>query len=365
MRNLLTKKFMVVASLMMMMTLLASCGGETAKIPDTYKYDDLSQFVELGNYEGLKYKKPSTEVTEAEIQAKIDNALEAAATQEEVKDGVATDTSVLNVNYVGKVDGKEFEGGSAEGQSVDIANSSYIPGFAEGMVGHKVGETFDINVTFPEAYGNQELAGKDAVFTITINSMTEKSVPKFDDAFVKSNSDFKTTDEYKADVEKTLKESKEESAMNTVREDLFMKIVDDSNVKEYPETELAAAKEDMIQTYKDAATANGVSYEDYIKNQTGLGADDFEKQMVQVYAENMVKQELVLRALADKLELKFTDKDYEEFLMKLLDGVGMSKDQFKENYGSTIYEYAEKQNIYGSMIYEKVMDKVIEISTAK
>lgn len=358
------RKFKVIVSLLAMTVLLASCGGG-AKIPDTYNYDDLSQFLKIGEYEGLSYKLQSTKVTEAEIQSKIDSNLDAAATTKEVTSGEITDTSVLNVDYVGSVDGKEFEGGKAEGAAVDIANSSYIDGFAESMVGHQVGENFDIYVTFPENYGAAELAGKDAVFNITVNSMTVKETPKFDDAFVKANSDFKTTDEYKKDIEDSLKAEKERAATENARQELFLDICEDSNIVEYPEKELKAAKDDMIDTYKSAASANGMSYEDFVTSQFGMDAEEFEKQVVQVSAENMVKQELVIRVLAEKEGLKFTDKDYDDFVMSLLDEVGLTKDEFKSNYGTTIYEYADAQNLYGSMLYERVMDVIISKSVAK
>lgn len=304
--------------------LLSSCSSGL-KVPDLYKYDDFSEFIKLGNYQGLEYEVINPEVTDDDIQEYVDKVRDERKTTKQVKSGIVQSDSVVNIAYVGTVDGKEFEGGSAESMDVDIANSTFIEGFAEGLVGKSVGETFDLNVTFPSDYGESSLAGKPAVFKTTINYIEEAILPDYNDEFVQKVSEYKTVDEYEEYVSGILLENKKLEAKSNERASVFEQIVQSSELIKCPDKELKHANND----------------------------------------ENQVKTELVLHSIAKLEGIEITDKDYNDFINKLLEDAGITAEEFEQSGGMTIGEYAEQNNLFSSMLYEMVMDKVMEYSTSK
>lgn len=340
-----------------------ACGG--AKVPKKYDYDDLSKYIKLGKYKGIEYDKVQPAVSDTEVQEAINTALSQATKKKEVKEGIATKDSVVNIDYTGKIDGKEFDGGKAQGYELNLAESNFIAGFAEQVVGHKVGETFDINVTFPSDYSNnKELAGKGAVFTIKINSLITNSTPEYNDDFVKNNTKFKNTKDYEKNLKKQLLADKKKQASGAERQQIFQQILAKSEVKKYPEKELKEAQNTMIKTYKDLAKKNDASYEKYLKSNLGMDKKTFENQ-TKVASKNTVKQELVLYALADKYDVDISNKDYNDYLDKLLKNAGYTRSEYQKASGMKIEEYAEQNNLFSTMLYEKVMDKVIKDSIAK
>ena len=151
--------------------------------------------VTLGEYKGIEVVMESTDVTDAEIQVRLDNFVASNATVEEITDRTdVQDGDVANIDYVGKIDGEAFDGGSAEGTDLTIGSGTFIDGFEEQLVGATVGETIDINVTFPENYTSKDLAGKEATFTVTINSIGKSVTPELTDELVAANTDYATVD---------------------------------------------------------------------------------------------------------------------------------------------------------------------------
>ena len=172
---------------------------------------DLSDKVKLGEYKGLTITEVEANVTDAQVEDRVKYAVESAATwKEEDKNFKAKEGSKVNIDYVGKLDGKAFDNGSAKAQELIIGNNNYIPGFDTGIIGHKKGETFDMKVTFPKEYpANKELEGKETTFTVTINSVSTEEKPKLTDALVKEklSKTAKTVKEYKAEVRKQLEDA--------------------------------------------------------------------------------------------------------------------------------------------------------------
>ena len=204
--------YTLLIALLAAVTMAACSGGSTASFLSGYDYDDLTQFIKLGEYKGIEYKKTEP-VSDDDVKARIDEDLTQNAEETKIESGTVTENSIVNIDYVGSIDGVEFEGGTAQGAELDIANSNYIKGFAEGIVGHDVGETFDLHVTFPEDYGEEELNGRDAVFKTTINYMIEKKPAEYTDEWVKKNTEYKDKASYEAAVRKELEE---EQAANIV-----------------------------------------------------------------------------------------------------------------------------------------------------
>lgn len=339
---------------------LSACSS-TVKIPNEYKYD-LSKYVELGKWEGIKYNKYTAYVSEEEVQNYINSALEQAKKTEYVESGTIAQDSVVKIDYTGKIDGKAFEGGTAENVELNIANNSFIEGFASSLIGHKIGDTFDINVTFPSDYTAEKLAGKKAVFTIKTKALVVQKIPKFDDEFVKSTSKFKNTKEYTDNARSLIKKDKDLQASSKNKRVVFNKIVAGTKVKKYPDKELKEETKNRIEAFKAAAKSSGMKYEDYVKAM-GSSVKDFEAQAAE-QAKETVKQKLIIYALADKVGVKVDKAEYKKSLEKMLENAGYTRKSYKQATGQSIEDYANKNNLYIGVLYDKTMDKVMKKAIA-
>lgn len=335
--------------------ILSSCGSDVA-VPDQYDYD-LADYIRLGEYKGVSYEGGDTSVGEGEIEEYIKSVLEQETTVETITSGTVTSESIVDISYEGYIDGEKFEGGSGE-STLDIDNSNFIDGFAEGIIGHDVGDTFDINVVFPEDYADEEVAGKPAVFTVTIRSMQENVVPEYNDEFVRKNTDFNNTEEYEADIRKTLKEEKKQENEKNARLEVFGKIVSSSEILKLPEAEYDARYSSIVDSYKSSAGEGEDALEKYLKNSMGMTVDEFYAQ-AEKSAKETVKNELVLYAIAAAEGINISDKEYGEYLEALIEDAGYTGDTFKAETGMSIEEYAEANNLFTSCLYRKVMDKVM------
>ena len=338
---------------------LTGCGGMDVSIPTDYNFD-CSKYLKLGNYKGLSSDVTAAKVSDGDVESYINSVLEQSKTSTEVKKGTVTTESTVDIDYVGRIDGKKFEGGSGS-TTLDIDNSNFIDGFAEGIVGHKVGETFDINVTFPENYASDDVAGKDAVFTVTVKSMQEEVIPEYNDQFVQDNTDFNNTEEYEADIRKNLQTEKEQEADKNKKLDLFNQIADNSEMTSMPEKEYKSRYKLVIDRYTSAAESNDMSLNDYMTSNYGISEKEFKKN-AKKSAKNTVKEELIIHSIADKEGIKISKSEYEKYLKKLIKDAGYTEDTFKSENGLSIEEYAEANNLYTLCLYNKVMDKVIEYS---
>lgn len=350
----------IILMAVMCITLFTACGSGL-QIPDEYKYDDLTEFIKLCDYKGVEYKKTSVNVTQDEIQVEIDKLLDSAATTEKKESGTVTEDCIANIDYVGSVDGKEFDGGADQGYDLDIDNSSFIDGFAEALVGHKVGSNFDIDVTFPENYGSADLAGKPAVFNITVNYISIEKKPEYNDEFVKNNTSYGTMQDYEQSVKEQLEDDKKKDAVKEDISSVFDKLMKKSKVIKYPEKELNNKKTKLADAYKSAAEKAGTDVDTYISQSLGMTVDEFNKQ-IEDAAKLTVKYELILNQIARLEGMKLTDEDYSNYIDKLLEDSGLTKDTFKAQSGMSIEEYAEQNDLFTSMLYQRVMDKVMEYS---
>lgn len=338
---------------------LAACGGNT---PDAYDYD-LSEYVTVGEYTGLPYVKNTAEVTDEEVETEIQSRLQAAAAKTNVTEGTVEDGDTINVAYVGTIDGKEFEGGSTSSSDITIGTTSMIDGFIEGLVGQKIGDTVTLNLKFPDDYWNADVAGKDVTFEVTINSKKVTTVPELDEEFVKANSDVETVDEYKALVKEQLLSRKQDSLDSDTKSQLWSYIVDQSETLKYPEQELAdaaASLVDLEQQYMSQAQAYGIEWEDYLSTFMGTDAEGWEKTK-QDYAEYQVKSDMIMYAIARKEKITLTNKEYKARIAEILEDSGLTEETFQSYYGMTIEEYADQNGWYGSLLLDKVLDRVMEL----
>ncbi len=264
---------------------------------------DIDKYITIGQYKGLSLEKVVETITDTEVEGSISQDL--AMTKEEVKDGVVEEGDTVTVNYVGTENGKEFNGGSAENQEITIGSGGYIPGFEDGILGMKKGETKDVPLTFPEDYIEPSMSGKDVVFKITLQSF--KRAPELNDDWVAKNTDFKTVEEYKEDKKKLLQESAEKMAESVLYQTAWNQVYEASEVKEYPEKDVKEAYAEFETQIKSYAKQGGMELEDYLESQQ-VSQEAFESQC-QEYAEARVKQNLILQGIMDAEGITLEDKE--------------------------------------------------------
>ncbi len=345
----------------MMLVSLCACGS--VSIPDDYDYSDLSEYIELGKYKDLKYEKYDTDVTQSEVMEAIYSELDSSAEMKNLKSGTVTEDSIAVIDYDGRYKGQQIDGAYAEGAEIDMSTNDYLPDFMEGILGRKLGETFTMQVVFPENYAD-EYAGKTIDFTVTIHGIKKKVTPEYTDEYVKNNTEYDNKADYEKAVRKSLEKARKKESAKSDRLELFNTILEDSKVIKYPEKEYQSRYDNIVATYKSQAEDNDVSFEKYIDEQLGVTEKEFYEQ-AESAAKDAVKQELVMHQIARLENIDISKKEYTEYLDNLLEESGYSKSEYKKQTGMSIEEYAEQNSLFSSFLYEKVMDKVEKFSKAR
>ena len=326
-----------------------------------YNYD-LSKYVKVGNYKGLEYTSQKASVTDEEVDVEIQRRLQKAAKTENSKTGKVENGDTINISFVGKIDGKEFEGGSSESTDITVGTTQMIDGFVEGLIGKNVGESVTLNLKFPDDYGKTDLQGKAVEFKVTINSKKKISVPKLNTEFVKKNSKYKTVKEYKEGVKKELLNQKQKSIDSTVKQELWSRIIDKSKAKKYPEKELNEAMSQankLEESYKAQAQNYGMEWETYLKTVMRTDKKGFEK-LKQEYAKNIVFNRMVMYSIARSENISLSNREYKKEILKILEDNGYDEESFKKAFGKDIETYADEQNWRQKILFDKVLDKVMK-----
>jgi trigger factor len=342
---------------------LAACGSKDTDYVEPYDYD-LSEYVTLGDYTGIKVTESAISVSAEEIQAEIQTRLQTASTTIEKKEGLAEIGQNVNISYVGKIDGKEFEGGStgAGGATITLGNSGYIEGFDDGVIGMKVGEIKALDLKFPEDYWNKDLANKPVEFTVTLNFISVSNVPEYNLEFIKTNSEYTTVKDYEKSVKKDLLATKEAAEAEEMSNTIWATVMDNAEILKYPETELQASKDTNRQYYEDYAENYGMEFAEFVTMYTGMTEAEYDEYLKE-YAEAIVAQEMVMYSIARKEGITIGDSEYDKMLKEFMAEQGFESDEdFKSAYGTSFEEYAGKGNIMKSFMLEKVLDFVNEKS---
>ena len=278
-------------------------------------------------YKGLTASYKAEKATEEEIEAELNRVRERQGRQIEVTDRAAANGDTATIDYSGSVDGVKFEGGTAEDQPLKLGSGTFIPGFEDQVVGHNVGETFDVNVTFPTEYHAAELAGKPAVFVVTIKKLEVTELPEIDDEFAKDVSEFDTLAEYKNDIKAKIQKSKDDAAdqevENQLIEALLTKIEGD-----IPEAMYAEETENMVRDYDNRLRMQGLDLKTYFKY-TGLDLDALRRQF-RPQAEKQIRLRLGLEAIAKAEALEATEEAVNAEFEKLATAYGLELDKVKE-----------------------------------
>ena len=264
--------------------------------------DDVSKYVTIGQYKGLSLDKSVEAVTDDMVDGRIKEELQNKA--EEVTEGSVQNGDVVTITYVGTKDGVAFDGGTANNYELTIGSGTFIDGFEDGIIGMKKGQTKDLDLTFPEEYSSEELAGQEVVFKVTLQSF--KRAPELTDDWAAKNTDCKTAEEYRKEIRTTLEDESKTSAQNTLRETAWNTVLSASEVKEYPQDDMDTAKTEFKTLYENYAKQGDMTLEDFVKAQ-GISMDDFEEQSSQ-YAEYKVKQNLIVQGIMDAENMTLEDE---------------------------------------------------------
>ena len=306
--------------------------------------------VTLGEYKGVTVEKAETTVSAKEVNEKLAAELEKNARVVEVEREIQKD-DIATIDFVGSVDGVEFEGGKGEDYPLTIGSGTFIPGFEDQLIGHKAGETVDVKVTFPENYGAKDLAGKEALFVTTIKAVKEKQVPAADDEFASEVSEFDTLDEYKKDLKKTLKEEKEKAATTTNERNVIAKVVENASV-EIPAPMLEAQLDNMLYDYQTRLAQQGIPMDQYLQI-TGQTVEQIKEQMKES-AEKNLKTSLVIEAIMEKENITVADERVDEEFKKIAEQYKMEYDDLKK----TVSE-EQKESMKREIAFQETIDMLV------
>ena len=292
--------------------------------------------VTLGEYKGVVVKKQTTLVTDVEVDARLEEERNKQATEIEVEGRAVVEGDTVNLDYAGSVDGVAFAGGTAQDQTLKIGSGSFIPGFEEQMIGMNIGEEKDLQVTFPEKYHAEELAGKAAVFHVKVNSITETQLPALDDDFAKDISEFDTLDEYKADIRAKLEAQAAQRDNDVFTNDVLGKVMENATV-EIPEAMIERQIDSMMRDFEYRLMGNGLKLDDFIKY-TGSDMQAF-RENYRGQAIKSVKAHLVLEAIEKAEAIDATEEQIDKQLAAFAAQTGKTVEEFKASLSESDIEY--------------------------
>lgn len=289
--------------------------------------------VKLGDYKGLEVEKVDTEVTDEEVEQEIQELQKRHAELVVKEDAAAEEGDTVVIDFEGFVDGEAFEGGKAENHSLELGSGQFIPGFEEQLVGVKAGEEKDVNVTFPEEYHAEELAGKEAVFKVKVHEVKGLELPELDDEFaVDVDDEVETLDALREKIKNRLKDQKEHTAKHTIENTLIEKAAENAEI-DVPEVMVENEIERMIKEFEQQLAAQGLNLDLY-KQFSGQGEDELKEQM-KADAEKRVRVSLTLEAIAKAENIEVTDEEVDAELNRMSEMYNLPVDQIKQILGST------------------------------
>ena len=317
--------------------------------------------VTLGKYMGVTVTKIDTTVTDEEVDAEVERQRENNARSITIEDRPVADGDTTVIDFEGFVDGEAFEGGKGENYPLVIGSHSFIDTFEDQLIGKNSGEEVEVNVTFPEEYQAEDLAGKPAVFKVKINEIKGKELPELDDDFAQDISEFDTLAEYKEDVKKKLQEQKEAAAKRDKEDEAIRKIIDKSKM-ELPEPMIEMQVQNIINDFATRISQQGLSMEQYMQF-SGATIDSL-KEQVRPDAIERIQSSLVLEEIAKAENIEVSDADVDAEIEKMAKNYGMEADKLKEYMGEGEKE-SMKRELAITKAVELIMDNIKERAKAK
>ena len=343
------KKILMTAAATLLAVVMTGCSGSNAAYLSGVKASD---YATPCDYSSIPVEEEAPSVSDTYLEYVIQYQLSSSATNEEITDrDDVEEGDIANIDYTGKMDGEEFDGGSATGYDLTIGSGSFIDGFEDGIIGHKVGEEFDLNLTFPEDYSSEDLAGKDVVFTVKVNSISQKVTPELTDEWVASQSidDVSTVEEYRDYVYDSLLSQAQSTYDSDVQSKVADYVVENSTYPQDPPQEMIDRLVESMKTYyTNYATQYGMELDDFLT--TFLGADEDDPEAILTEnATTSAKELLVMKAIADKEDLNPSRTEFNTQLSNYAAQAGYSSvDEFKKN--------EDAESVRESMMLQNVLD---------
>ncbi len=317
--------------------------------------ENLEEYVTLGEYKNLEVEEaPKQEITDEYLEEYIHNVMVSQTPVEVTEDRAVQEDDTVNIDYTGYMDGETFDGGSAEGTDLRIGSGSFISGFEEGLVGHKKGEEVTLDLNFPDPYqNNPDFSGKPVQFKVTINSISEP--PAFGDAWVTENTDYESAEEFRTEQKTLLQKYTDTEYESQVKSDLFSKVVENSEIKSYPEQMMEDAKKDVERRIEETyAAPSGLTLEEYYE-QSGISQEDAD-QMVEEMAKSSMDQNLITQAILNAEGITLTEEQYQEEEEKYAQLSGFENAEAMKN----LYSESNLGLIRDSVLWNRACDVLME-----
>ncbi len=284
--------------------------------------------MKLGKYKGITLEKIEYKVTNKDIENELNSMAERNSRIVSITDKAIEKGNIAVIDFVGTVDGVEFEGGKAENHELELGSNTFIPGFEDQVVGMKIDEVKDINVKFPDDYFSKELAGKDAVFKVTLHEIKKKELPKIDDEFAKDVSEFDTLKELKEDI-KTKKEKQNEDKAKSELEEKALKTILDNSEVDIPGPMVELEIDNMQEDMNRRLSYQGINLEQYL-NMIGKTLTDFRKENEEP-AKDSIKYRLLLEAICNDAKIEAKEEDISAKITELATAYGKKEEELKQN----------------------------------
>lgn len=310
--------------------------------------------VKLGEYKGIKVAKIDYTVTDEDVDKEIQSVLEKNARMISIDDRAVESGDIVVIDFEGFVDDVAFEGGKGEDYELEIGSNTFIPGFEDQLIGANVDDLVDVKVTFPEEYHAENLAGKPAVFKVTVKEIKVKEIPELDDEFVSDVSDFDTLDEYKADIRKDLEEKAKAKAERETENAVIDKVVENAEV-DVPAAMIDGQTTAMVNDFAQRLSYQGMDLDTYMKY-TGSTVEQL-KEMYKEQAEKMVRGNLVLEAIAKAEGVEVTPEEVEMNLVDMAKKYNMELDELKK-----LVSESELDMIKKDMTTSKTVEMIVNNS---
>ena len=308
--------------------------------------------VTLGQYKGLEAERPVREITDDDVNAELESARKRNARKVSADEREARMGDIANIDFDGFLNGERFDGGKAEGYELELGSNSFVPGFEEQIVGMKVGDEKDLDITFPQEY-TPELAGKAVVFKVKLNGLSYNELPALDDEFAGDNG-FDTLDEYKADIRANIEKRFNEQADSAFRSEIVKKAIDNMTVK-VPNSMIAEKAEEILRNYAAnfGMTDRNMPLEKLMEM---MGVDENTmKTSIRPAAEYQVKNDLLLDAVAEEEKLEATAEEIDEYVQKMAEGFGATAEQLKTYFGEAMLAAEVKKDKAGRLIVDSAV----------
>ena len=310
--------------------------------------------VKISDYKGLVCEKPSSTVNKDDVEEYLNKEREKHSRINPVTDRAVKDGDLVNINFEGFIDGVAFEGGKGENYDLEIGSKTFIDTFEEQIIGKNIGDEFDVNVTFPENYGKEDLASKPAVFKVKINEINEKILPELNDEFVQDTTEFESLKDYKKEIKSKLTTMKKDEADKKMKETVLEALIEKVEVT-IPSAMIELEIDQKINEFRNGIGAQGLTLESYL-NYMGQSLENM-REAYRIICEKQVKGRLALEAVAEEEKIKVSEKDIDAELTRIAEAYHIDREKIESIFGEK-----EKENIIKDLKTQKALDFLVKNS---